>query len=142
MTTVALYLLITFGLGGVAMAVRLPPLVGFLTAGFVINALHLDNLPELEVIADLGVTLLLFAIGLKLNARILLRKEVWLTTSVHLLASVVRPELKLKAILEISRSLTSNLSIESVAPVILDALMKLYRDAERAFPSGAGKSGA
>ncbi|BBY97439.1 cation:proton antiporter family protein [Mycolicibacterium fallax] len=89
MTTVALYLLITFGLGGVAMAVRLPPLVGFLTAGFVINALHLDKLPELEVIADLGVTLLLFAIGLKLNARILLRKEVWLTTSVHLLASVV-----------------------------------------------------
>ncbi|MCV7192792.1 cation:proton antiporter family protein [Mycolicibacterium brumae] len=89
MTTVALYLLITFGLGGLAMAVRLPPLVGFLTAGFVINALHLDKVPEIEIVADLGVTLLLFAIGLKLNVRILLRKEVWLTTSVHMLISVV-----------------------------------------------------
>lgn len=89
MTTVALYLLITFGLGGLAMAVRLPPLVGFLTAGFVINALHLDKVPEIEIVADLGVTLLLFAIGLKLNVRILLRKEVWLTTSAHMLISVV-----------------------------------------------------
>jgi serine phosphatase RsbU (regulator of sigma subunit)/pSer/pThr/pTyr-binding forkhead associated (FHA) protein len=50
-----------------------------------------------------------------------------------LMASVVRPEVKLKAILEISRSLTSNLSIESVAPVILDSLMNLYQEAERAF---------
>lgn len=89
MTTVALYLLITFGLGGLAMALRLPPLVGFLTAGFVINALHLAKVPEIEIIADLGVTLLLFAIGLKLNVRILLRKEVWLTTSVHMLISVI-----------------------------------------------------
>lgn len=74
MTVVALYLMITFGLGGVALALRLPPLVGFLAAGFVINALHLDKVPELEVVAGLGVTLLLFAIGLKLDVRILLRR--------------------------------------------------------------------
>lgn len=89
MTVVAIYLVITFGLGGLAMAVRLPPLVGFLAAGFVINALDVGDVPQLEVIADLGVTLLLFAIGLKLNVRILLRREVWLTTSVHMLVSVV-----------------------------------------------------
>lgn len=89
MTVVAIYLVITFGLGGLAMAVRLPPLVGFLAAGFAINALDIAELPQLNVIADLGVTLLLFAIGLKLNIRILLRREVWLTTSVHLLISVV-----------------------------------------------------
>ncbi len=89
MTVVAIYLVITFGLGGLAMAVRLPPLVGFLAAGFVINALHVEELPQLEVLADLGVTLLLFAIGLKLDVRILLRREVWLTTSAHMLVSVV-----------------------------------------------------
>ena len=89
MTVVAIYLVITFGLGGLAMAVRLPPLVGFLAAGFVINALDVGVLPELEVAADLGVTLLLFAIGLKLDVRILLRREVWLTTSVHMVGSVV-----------------------------------------------------
>ena len=64
-TVVAIYLVITFGLGGLAMALRLPPLVGFLAAGFVINALNVEDVPQLEVLADLGVTLLLFAIGLK-----------------------------------------------------------------------------
>ncbi|MGU3655122.1 cation:proton antiporter domain-containing protein [Mycolicibacterium sp. A43C] len=89
MTTVAIYLVVTFGLGGLAMALRLPPLVGFLAAGFVINALDVEHIPQLEILADLGVTLLLFAIGLKLDVRILLRREVWLTTSVHMLISVV-----------------------------------------------------
>ena len=89
MTTVAIYLVITFGLGGLAMVVRLPPLVGFLTAGFVINALDVGDVPQLETIANLGVTLLLFAIGLKLDIRILFRREVWLTTSTHLVISVI-----------------------------------------------------
>lgn len=89
MTVVAIYLVITFGLGGLALALRLPPLVGFLAAGFVINALGVEDLPQLDILADLGVTLLLFAIGLKLDVRILLRREVWLTTSVHMLVSVV-----------------------------------------------------
>ena len=48
MTVVAIYLVITFGLGGLAMAVRLPPLVGFLAAGFVINALDVPDVPQLE----------------------------------------------------------------------------------------------
>ncbi|OZC81832.1 potassium transporter Kef [Rhodococcus sp. 06-412-2C] len=89
MTVAAIYLVIAFGLGGLAMAVRLPPLVGFLAAGFVINALDVGEMPQLELMADLGVTLLLFAIGLKLDVRILLRREVWLTTSIHLVFSVV-----------------------------------------------------
>ncbi len=89
MTVVAIYLVITFGLGGVALAMRLPPLVGFLAAGFVINALDVEELPQLAVMADLGVTLLLFAIGLKLDVRILLHREVWLTTSAHMVISVV-----------------------------------------------------
>ncbi len=89
MTVAATYLVIAFGLGGLAMAVRLPPLVGFLVAGFVINALGIEELPQLETMADLGVTLLLFAIGLKLDVRILLRREVWLTTSAHMVISVV-----------------------------------------------------
>lgn len=89
MTVVAIYLVITFGLGGLAMAVRLPPLVGFLAAGFVINALDVERIPQLEVLADLGITLLLFAIGLKLDVRILLRREVWFTTSAHMCISVI-----------------------------------------------------
>ncbi len=49
------------------------------------------------------------------------------------MASVVRPEIKLKAILEIARNLSSELRIEAVAPKILDSLMELFPQAERLF---------
>ncbi len=49
------------------------------------------------------------------------------------LASAVRPEVKLRAILEISRSLTSDLKIDTVAPKIIDALMELFPQSERGF---------
>ncbi|MHC5542789.1 FHA domain-containing protein, partial [Singulisphaera rosea] len=49
------------------------------------------------------------------------------------LASAVRPEVKLKAILEITRNLSSELKIDSVAPKILDSLMELFPQAERLF---------
>ena len=89
MTVVATYLAVTLVLGLLAVVVRLPPLVGFLAAGFVLNWMHVEHLPAIEVIADLGVTILLFGIGLKLNLRTLLRREVWLTASVHLVLSVL-----------------------------------------------------
>jgi phosphoserine phosphatase RsbU/P len=46
-------------------------------------------------------------------------------------ASVVRPEVKLKAILEITRSLSRELRIDAVAPKILDSLMEIFPGAER-----------
>ncbi|MGZ5378696.1 MAG: cation:proton antiporter domain-containing protein, partial [Mycobacterium sp.] len=115
MTVVAIYLVITFGLGGLAMALRLPPLVGFLAAGFLINALDVEDVPQLEVLADLGVTLLLFAIGLKLNARILLRREVWLTTSVHMLVSVVLGSIALWLAAVAGVAMLSGQSVQTIA---------------------------
>jgi serine phosphatase RsbU (regulator of sigma subunit)/pSer/pThr/pTyr-binding forkhead associated (FHA) protein len=49
------------------------------------------------------------------------------------MAAVVRPEIKLKAILEIARNLSSELKIDAVAPKILDSLMELFPQAERLF---------
>lgn len=49
------------------------------------------------------------------------------------MASVVKPELKLKAILEIARNLSTELKIDAVAPKILDSLMELFPQAERLF---------
>ena len=49
------------------------------------------------------------------------------------MASAVRPEVKLKAILEITRSLSSELRIDAVAPKILDSLMEIFPGAERLF---------
>lgn len=115
MTAVAIYLVVTFGLGGLAMAVRLPPLVGFLTAGFVINALNVEELPQLDTIADLGVTLLLFAIGLKLDIRILLRREVWLTTSAHMVVSVVLGTIAMWVFAVAGVSMLVGQSLETIA---------------------------
>jgi phosphoserine phosphatase RsbU/P len=49
------------------------------------------------------------------------------------MASVVRPEVKLKAMMEITRSLSKELRIDSVAPKILDSLMEIFPGAERLF---------
>lgn len=89
MEVAATILAVTFVLGFAASLLRLPPLVGFLAAGFVLNGLGHIQVPQVEILADLGVTLLLFAIGLKLDVRTLLAKEVWLTTGVTLVVNVV-----------------------------------------------------
>ena len=49
------------------------------------------------------------------------------------MASMVKPEVKLKAILEIARDLSTALKIDKVAPRILDSLMQLFPQAERLF---------
>ncbi|WP_248784336.1 cation:proton antiporter family protein [Cellulomonas cellasea] len=73
--------------GLLATGVRLPPLVGYLVAGFALGAVGAPAPDGLEQVAELGVVLLLFAIGLKFDARTLLRREIWLTTSVHIVLS-------------------------------------------------------
>ncbi|WP_404402458.1 cation:proton antiporter [Pelagibacterium halotolerans] len=69
--------------------IGLPPLVGFLTAGFAINAFREPlGLPTetgaiLDYIAHLGVLLLLFAVGLKLKLGQLVQPHVVGTTLLH-----------------------------------------------------------
>jgi predicted Kef-type K+ transport protein len=89
MATFSIYLAVTFVAGLLAVLVRLPPLVGFLVAGFVLSATGVEHLSAIDTIAQLGVTLLLFGVGLKLDVRTLLQREVWLTASVHLVVSVL-----------------------------------------------------
>jgi serine phosphatase RsbU (regulator of sigma subunit) len=48
-------------------------------------------------------------------------------------ASMVKPEVKLKAILEITRDLSTELKIDQVAPRVLDSLAQLFPQAERLF---------
>lgn len=69
------------------MILRLPPLAGFLAAGFLLNYAGYELTPTLTAIANLGVTLLLFTIGLKLNIRTLLQSEVWGVASLHITLS-------------------------------------------------------
>ncbi|HEY5651080.1 MAG TPA: cation:proton antiporter family protein [Acidimicrobiia bacterium] len=87
MTDIAIPLTTAFALGFAAQQIRLPPLVGYLIAGFALHALGFEPDPAIEQIADLGVLLLLFGIGLKLKLSTLARPVVWAGTSVHLLGS-------------------------------------------------------
>ena len=97
---------VAFILGFLAKRVGMPPLLGFLAAGFglellgesealrdaiagALSGLGVTTLPDLRPdaslreLADIGVLLLLFTIGLKLEVRSILRPEVWGVTLLH-----------------------------------------------------------
>lgn len=96
-------LIITLLCGMLVSRVGLPPLIGYLAAGFVLFMFGIQDasLPLLQQLADLGVTLLLFAIGLKLDLKSLLKAEVWAGSSLHLIGSLLIfvPILKLLGVL-------------------------------------------
>ena len=78
---------LAFALGLVSRSVGLPPLVGFLATGFLQNAYGIASGETLEKLSDLGITLLLFTVGLKLNLRTLARPQVWAVTGLHQIGS-------------------------------------------------------
>ena len=79
-----LWIFVAFGCGFIAKQISLPPLVGYLAAGFGLHVLGVEPDPSLETLGELGVTLLLFTIGLKLNIKNLFKTEVWATTLGHM----------------------------------------------------------
>ncbi|MGM0464607.1 MAG: cation:proton antiporter, partial [Bacteroidota bacterium] len=79
-----LWLSIAFIFGFAVRLTGLPPLVGYLAAGFALNYLGAESGEFIETVADLGVTLLLFTIGLKLKLKNLIRREVYGTTLIHM----------------------------------------------------------
>lgn len=78
-----------FAAGFMALKCHLPPLVGFLVAGFILHFFGFQSNENIELLSDLGVTLLLFTIGLKLDIRTLLAKEIWAGATAHNLLSTL-----------------------------------------------------
>lgn len=87
-TTLILFIATAFSFGMLVNLTGLPPMVGFLLAGFALNFYGFEATEGLQTFADLGVTLLLFSIGLKLDIRTLFKAEVWGGASVHIFASI------------------------------------------------------
>jgi glutathione-regulated potassium-efflux system ancillary protein KefC len=88
----ALWLAIAFVCGLAAKRLGLPPLVGFLVGGFIINFSGLRQgqlVSAIEPMAHIGVMLLLFTIGLKLKLKSLFRKEIWASASIHMVLVVL-----------------------------------------------------
>ncbi len=78
---------LVFGL--TAAYISLPPMVGYLVAGFALSAAGMQSGDTLQAVADIGVTILLFSIGLKLNLKDLLRAEIWAVSVIHMLITVI-----------------------------------------------------
>ncbi|WP_269617590.1 cation:proton antiporter family protein [Zhongshania sp. BJYM1] len=61
----------------------MPPLLGYLSAGFLAGGLQLGDAGVIHALSEVGITLLLFTIGLKLNLRELLAPQIWATATLH-----------------------------------------------------------
>ena len=80
-----LWVLTALALGLAAKGLRIPPLVGFLAAGFLLNILGVPTTRFLAEASDLGIILLLFTIGLHLSASVFTKTEVWGVATMHVL---------------------------------------------------------
>ena len=115
-----LIIIIALLCGMLSRAVGLPALIGYLAAGFVLHEVNVDGGELLAQLSKIGITLLLFIVGLKLQPSALLKTKVWGTTLIHMavmqllfmallyVADILLPDLDLNlpAILVIAFALT------------------------------------
>lgn len=84
-----IWIFFAFSCGLIAKFLSFPPSIGYLIAGFALNFLGYQADDSLTVLSNLGITLMLFTIGLKLNVKSLFKSEVWLTSSLHTVVWII-----------------------------------------------------
>lgn len=89
-TNIALVILVAlvFGLGMTRL--KQPPILGYIIAGLILGPSGIacvENRDQVSILAEMGVLLLLFGIGIELNLRTF--KKVWLVTSLATILQVV-----------------------------------------------------
>ena len=84
MITATTWLSFAFGFGLFMRLLGLPPLVGYLAAGFLLSSLGHETNEILNQVAHVGVLLLLFSIGLKLRLSSIITKEVLFGSILHM----------------------------------------------------------
>ena len=82
-------LIIAFVLGFLMRLLRFPPMLGFLIAGFVLNIYGVAPAATINQISELGILLLLFTIGLKLNVKSLIKGHAWKAGLTHMLLNFI-----------------------------------------------------
>ncbi|MEN8761768.1 MAG: cation:proton antiporter family protein [Thiogranum sp.] len=103
---------IAFILGFGVRFVGLPPLVGYLIAGFSLYAAGMRPSVTLLEFSEMGVTLLLFSIGLKLRLGSLLMPQIWGVASLHMALTVALSALFLYALGIAGLSLFADLDLQ------------------------------
>jgi predicted Kef-type K+ transport protein len=136
----AVWLTFAFTLGMLVRSIGLPPLVGYLAAGFALSAagkfvdLPLENGKILQHIAHLGVLLLLFTVGLKLKLKSLLRPEVIGGGILHFVitTAIFTPALLILADLDWRTSILLGIALSFSSTVLAAKVLEAKREL-RAF---------
>jgi predicted Kef-type K+ transport protein len=84
-----IWLIAAFSAGLLAKAVGLPTMVGYLAAGLVLALFGVESDAIIQAVADFGVVLLLFTVGLHISFRSLLEKQVFGVGTIHLIISTI-----------------------------------------------------
>lgn len=85
MVNEVIFLGCAYFIGLLATRLFFPPLVGYLLAGYGLNIVEIAPLPALSHLADIGIELLLFTVGLKIKPRSLIKREVLNVGGLHLI---------------------------------------------------------
>ena len=110
-----LVILIALLCGLASRALGLPALIGYLAAGFVLHETAIEAGELLHLLAEVGITLLLFTIGLKLQPAELLKPRVWGTTVLHMAAM----QLLFTGILLAAAQLLPGLELDMTATLVI-----------------------
>jgi glutathione-regulated potassium-efflux system ancillary protein KefC len=114
--------------GWLGSRVGLPPLVGYLAAGFALFATGVRLDESLRHLAELGVWLLLFTVGLKLRLQNLLRPEVIGVGALHLVISSGVMLAVLVAVLGVSEGLFVAVGLAFSSTVLAIKLLEDRRE--------------
>jgi len=85
---IAILLLFAFIAGLIFLKLGYPPLLGYLLAGFLGHALRAGSIDTFDYVAELGVTMLLFTIGLKLRPAGLLKPYIVAPAVLHMVVVI------------------------------------------------------
>lgn len=107
-----------FACGLLTKLISLPPSIGYLAAGFILHFLGYQADSMVTTLADVGITLMLFTIGLKLNIKDLIKPEVWLGSLSHTVLWLLIGLVLLKAIALITIPFVSGLSLTTSALIV------------------------
>jgi len=130
----AVWISFAFVLGFLVRPLGLPPLVGYLVAGFVLSAYGYQGDDLLARLAHAGVLLLLFSVGLKLRWKSLVRPEVWGGAALHmgLIGLLIGPLLHWVLGLEASAAILITLAVSFSSTVVAAKVLEEKKEL-RAF---------
>ncbi|WP_206486410.1 cation:proton antiporter family protein [Thalassotalea sp. G2M2-11] len=113
-----IWILFAFVCGLATKLITLPPSIGYLIAGFTLHFLGFEADSMVLELANIGITLMLFTIGLKLNLSDIMKTEVWATSLSHTFVWLIAGLVILKVLMIGAIPFISDLTWQSSAIIV------------------------